>query len=78
MRPVTPNQVKTLRFISEFQSERGYGPTQREIAEHFGITNNAARERVQALSARELLLRTSFVARALSLTHAGKKLLRDA
>lgn len=33
---ITPKQKKVLDFIREFSAERGYAPSQQEIADHFG------------------------------------------
>ncbi len=34
---LTPKQHKLLQFINTYQSENGYSPSQREIANHFGF-----------------------------------------
>lgn len=34
---LTPKQQKLLQYINTYQSEKGYSPSQREIANHFGF-----------------------------------------
>lgn len=34
---LTPKQKKLLEFIQKFQKRKGYAPSQREIADHFGF-----------------------------------------
>jgi len=34
---ITPKQRRMLDYIREFTEARGYGPSQREIADHFGM-----------------------------------------
>lgn len=36
---VTPKQLKLLQFITKFQEKKGYAPSQKEIAEHFGFSS---------------------------------------
>ncbi|MGE3973251.1 MAG: transcriptional repressor LexA [Bdellovibrionales bacterium] len=36
---LTPKQKKVLDFIQDFLRERGYGPSQQEIARHFGFSS---------------------------------------
>ncbi len=33
---ITPKQKKILNFIENFQSKKGFAPSQKEIAKHFG------------------------------------------
>ncbi|MGE0615749.1 MAG: transcriptional repressor LexA [Bacteriovoracia bacterium] len=34
---LTPKQLKVLEFIEQFRAEKGYAPSQHEIAQHFGF-----------------------------------------
>jgi repressor LexA len=34
---LTPKQQKLLQYINNYQTEKGYSPSQREIANHFGF-----------------------------------------
>ena len=37
--PLTPKQKEFLDFIEKFQAKKGYGPSQMEIAQHFGFSS---------------------------------------
>ena len=47
--PLTNRQEEIFEFLKEHQSEIGYAPSVNEIAVHFGFTNNAARDHLQAI-----------------------------
>lgn len=38
-KPLTPKQKKLLAFIESFYSKKGYAPSQKEIAAHFGFSS---------------------------------------
>ncbi len=50
MATLTPRQTEILQFIEQRLRAEGYPPSQRDIAEHFGFAQNAARDHLQALA----------------------------
>jgi repressor LexA len=74
-RPTSPNITARQREIFEFLREkivaRGYGPTVREIGQHFGITSpNGVMCHLKALEKKGLISREAFMSRAIQLTDA--------
>ena len=68
---LTKRQTEVLRFITDFQRERGMPPTRHEIAGHFGWkSDNAAEDHIKALrkkgalSTKPLISRGIFIAGA--------------
>ncbi|TJY65010.1 repressor LexA [Sinimarinibacterium sp. CAU 1509] len=49
MAELTPRQAEILAFIRDSVREEGYPPSQRDIAQHFGFAQNAARDHLLAL-----------------------------
>lgn len=49
MSQLTPRQAEILQFIQRRVLQDGYPPSQRDIAEHFGFAQNAARDHLLAL-----------------------------
>jgi len=49
MANLTPRQAEILDFIRDTVREEGYPPSQRDIAQHFGFAQNAARDHLLAL-----------------------------
>jgi repressor LexA len=49
MANLTPRQAEILDFIRDAVREEGYPPSQRDIAQHFGFAQNAARDHLLAL-----------------------------
>jgi repressor LexA len=49
MSALTPRQAEILKFIQQTVRQEGYPPSQRDIAEHFGFAQNAARDHLLAL-----------------------------
>lgn len=49
MAELTPRQLEILQFIQRRVRADGYPPSQRDIAEQFGFTQNAARDHLLAL-----------------------------
>lgn len=49
MSDLTPRQREILEFIQQRVRDDGYPPSQRDIAEHFGFAQNAARDHLLAL-----------------------------
>lgn len=67
---LTPRQREIYRYIRQFAQERGYVPTVREIASHFGIRSpNGVVCHLRALERKGLLERRRGQARAMVLRH---------
>jgi repressor LexA len=49
MKPLTERQQAVLEFVEQFVARRGYPPTVREVAAHFGIQPRAAADHLAAL-----------------------------
>jgi repressor LexA len=49
MKPLTEKQQAVLEFVEEFVARRGFPPTVREVAAHFGIQPRAAADHLAAL-----------------------------
>lgn len=49
MSKLTPRQAEILQFIQHAVRDDGYPPSQRDIADHFGFAQNAARDHLLAL-----------------------------
>ncbi len=49
MAELTPRQAEILAFIRDSVRDEGYPPSQRDIAQHFGFAQNAARDHLLAL-----------------------------
>jgi len=56
---ITARQKQVLNFIQNFSAGRGYPPTVREIASHFGIDYRAAIDHLKALERKGALTRSS-------------------
>jgi repressor LexA len=68
MRPPTPRQARVVEFIRSFLSERGFPPTQAEIAAALGFrSQNAAAEHVRLLARKGVLAVAPGLARGLRL-----------
>lgn len=66
---LTKRQSAVFKYIRETISERGYGPTVREIAEEFGIASpNGAMGHIRALTKKGLIKRTANRSRSIELT----------
>lgn len=50
MAQLTQRQVEILTFIQECVRDRGFPPSQGDVAEHFGFNRNAARDHLLALA----------------------------
>lgn len=73
---LTKRQTEILTFLgSYFQSNRDY-PTQREIADHFGISQNAAALHLVALGKKNYVLRLPGERRNIRLTALAMEKLR--
>jgi repressor LexA len=66
---LTPRQQKVYEFIREKIRSRGYGPTVREIAEHFGIRSpNGVVCHLKALEKKGFIVREPNMSRAIRLS----------
>jgi len=73
---LTKRQTEVLTFLGHyFQSNRDY-PTQREIADHFGISQNAAALHLVALSKKNYVVRLPGERRNIRLTPLALEKLR--
>ncbi len=73
---LTKRQTEILTFLdSYFQANRDY-PTQREIADHFGISQNAAALHLVALGKKNYVLRLPGERRNIRLTALAMEKLR--
>lgn len=69
MESLTPRQKKVLIFIRDKIFNRGYGPTVREIGEHFEIASpNGVMCHLKALEKKGLITREPNMSRAIQLT----------
>jgi repressor LexA len=72
--PLTERQQAVYDLIRELMIRRGYGPTVREIGEHFGIRSpNGVMCHLKALERKGLLKRSPNKSRAIELTHAADR-----
>ena len=68
---LTARQREVFEYLRERIVARGYGPTVREIAEHFGIASpNGVMCHLKALEKKGLISREAFMSRAIQLTEA--------
>ena len=74
MKNPTPKQLEALRYIADYQREKGYSPSIRDIADFFGVYSRAAYERVLALRQLGLIDWILKDRRAIRLTDRGREL----
>ncbi len=67
MKPLTDRQRLVLSFVEEFCRLKGYPPTVREVAAHFGIQPRAAADHLAALKKKGYLRREPGRSRGLAL-----------
>jgi repressor LexA len=73
--PLTERQQNVYNLICELMMKRGYGPTVREIGEHFGIKSpNGVMCHLKALERKGLLKRSPNKSRAIELTHQADRI----
>jgi repressor LexA len=66
---LTPKQQELLNFIQFFQEQRGFAPSQREIAGHFGFRSlGTVQNYLKALEAKGYLAKAKHQSRALRLS----------
>ena len=82
MEGLTPRQREILAFVQKFSGERGFPPTMREIAAHFGIRSlNGVSDHLGALERKGYVERQPGSPRGLRLLSASerrKKLAQEA
>lgn len=71
MSALTERQLQILDFLRERVRVDGYPPSQRDIAAHFGFSQNAARDHLKALERKGEISIDSGDARAIRLRTAG-------
>lgn len=72
--PLTERQQAVYDLIRDLIVGRGYGPTVREIGEHFGIRSpNGVMCHLKALERKGLIRRSPNKSRAIELTHAADR-----
>lgn len=72
--PLTERQQAVYDLIRDLMVGRGYGPTVREIGEHFGIRSpNGVMCHLKALERKGLIRRSPNKSRAIELTHAADR-----
>lgn len=66
---ITARQREIFEYLREMIVARGYGPTVREIAQHFGIQSpNGVTCHLKALEKKGLITREAYMSRAIQLT----------
>ncbi len=71
---LTDRQQNVYDMIRSLIVQRGYGPTVREIGEHFGIKSpNGVMCHLRALERKGLITRSPNKSRAIELTHAADR-----
>jgi repressor LexA len=66
---LTDRQSDVYEFIRQQIQERGFGPTVREIGQHFGIRSpNGVKRHLDALESKGLVKREPFTARAIKMS----------
>lgn len=74
-KPITERQRQVLRLIAEFIAEKGFAPTNRELAKRLGLGESsvtAISDHLRHLQAGGFVTREMHVARTLRLTDAGR------
>lgn len=72
----TPRQIQVLAFVYGFTKTNAVAPTYQEIGERFSIGINAAVCHVRGLEKKGLLMRQYGKVRRMSITAAGRKVLK--
>lgn len=71
---LTPRQREVFDFIRDLITNRGYGPTVREIGDHFSINSpNGVMCHLKALEKKGLITREPNMSRAIQLTEAAQE-----
>lgn len=68
---LSQKQTDVLNFVKSFIADKGYPPTRRDIANHFGFkSQNAAQEHLQALIAKGCITINRGVSRGIKVISA--------
>lgn len=59
MLPLTERQEQVLQFVTSYIDNNGYPPSQREIADHLGISNPGVMKHLEALEKKGFIRRDS-------------------
>jgi len=70
---LTPKQKNLLDFIEEYSNEKGYAPSFREMAAHFGLSVSTVSSHVHALRKKEQLQLKKQTSRSLKLKKEDDK-----
>jgi len=68
---VTKKELATLKFIAKFIDKKGYSPSRRDIAEHFGNQVNDVQQRLARMRQKGLLDYTDGIARSIVLLESN-------
>lgn len=75
-----PRQVEDdeiVQFVYDYTNEHGYPPTVREIADECGLMRSSAQARLKRMFEQGILKRPPGVARGLSISEAGMKMISE-
>ena len=78
MEPLTPNQLRVLRFIDGFIRDRGYAPTLDEIGRRMGVTKPTVQQYLQALEQKGVIRRERYAHRSIEVIPREEHARRDA
>ena len=71
------DETEVIAYIVEYREENGMPPSVREIAERFGVAHGTAGNVLQRLFDEGLLRRSPGVARGLTISEAGMKMITE-
>ncbi|MDR1788511.1 MAG: transcriptional repressor LexA [Treponema sp.] len=77
MHAITARQREVLEYIRERISEKGYAPTIREVALHFGFSIKAAHDHMRALCKKGFAVQDERRSRSMRLTPHGEGVFDD-
>jgi repressor LexA len=67
MKGITDRQREIATFISDFIKDKGYSPSVRDVAEHFGISVKASHDHLRALERKQIIKTTKGISRSIEL-----------
>jgi repressor LexA len=67
MKDLTERQKAVLRFVTEYQQEHGYPPTNREIAVHLSISLKSAHDHILALVEKNMIRTKKRISRSIEI-----------
>ena len=65
MTTLTARQIEVLDFVRSYAQGRGYSPSVRDVAEHFGTVPSGAKGHLDALERKGAITRTPGIARSI-------------